>query len=194
MTSLDIGVDLDGCVYQFTAALRAWVHLTRGTPFDRLPDPVTWTGYVDQWGLSTSEFLDCYREAIRGGVMFRIGVPYPGAVAALQELHASGHRLHIVTDRLLPGVEDIAKQSTLEWLAANKAPYDSITFSSDKTAATMDLFLEDRVENYLAIAKTGGFPVMMDRPYNAALPARRVADWPAFVSLANARALELEAS
>lgn len=192
MVPLDIGLDADGCFYQFTPPLRAWTHLELGVPFDELPDPVTWTGYTDpdQWNLSKEEFLQMYRESVRAGVMFRRGAPYPGSVEVLQRLHACGHRLHIVTDRLVPGAEKEAVESTNAWLTEKEIPYDSLRFSPDKTDPPMDLFLEDRNENYDAIEAAGGFPILMDRPYNASHPGRRVYSWEDFGALVEAIATE----
>lgn len=194
MRTLDVGVDMDGCVYNFTAALRCWVHLSTGRPFDTLPDPVTWTGYVDQWGLSPDEFRTCFRDAINAGIMFRHGIAYPGAIEALWDLRAAGHRLHIVTDRLLPGAEDAAVANTKAWLAEHNVPFDTLRFGHDKTAVAMDCFIEDRPENHDALAGAGGYPVLMDRPYNASHPARRVRDWAEFVAVVDALARSAEAA
>lgn len=174
-----IGIDLDGCCYDFASALRTWLVSRHGYRPQDLPDAEVWDFFKDQWGLSTSDFLAYCAEGVDAGVLFRHGAPFPGAVDALAALKGTGHTLHVVTNRSF-GSRSV--ENTAGWLGEHGIPYHSLTFAADKTTVRTDAFIEDNVENYQALDAIGVRVFLMDRPWNRHLVnARRVASWWDFV-------------
>lgn len=190
LRTLDVGVDLDDVVYSFVGALRTVVHTRTGRPLASMPEPTCWDFHAVDWGMPLEEFLDHFAAGINSGIIFGTGEPLPGAIEGMRQLSDAGHRLHIVTDRGAPGDPAIAHASTRAWLADVQAPYTSLTFSRDKTVAgDLDIFIDDRVENYVALEAAGMNPVLMHRPHNAHYAgARRVRSWPEFVARVDALA------
>lgn len=176
-----IGLDLDGVVYDWVASMAAAAQQLWGREASALPPARTWDFWRDQWGFSLDEFLTLYREGVRAGVVFTHGGPYPGAREAVAQMRADGHTVHVVTDRGLPDIAELSQQATFTWLEQHGMAVDSVTFAADKTVVPTDVFIEDRVENYIHLDEAGSHPVLIDRPYNLHLPdARRVPDLPAF--------------
>lgn len=173
----DIGVDLDGVMYNFAGALSRYAE-QRGlfgpgdTP-DHDEDVDSYNFWKDEWGWQLSQFMEVTREGIEAGHVFRRGDPYPDAVAGFQAMQAAGHRLHVITDRRWPGAEDEAEQSTRDWLEQNGIRPDSITFTKDKTAI-LDVaenpdtaaFIEDLAKNAEALDQAGVETWLVDRPWN----------------------------
>ena len=142
-----VGIDLDHVVYPFTDVVAHYVHEATGRPLDELGPSTRWEFYVD-WGYSLDEFLRLFAEGVDAGCIFGRGGPLPGAVPALRTLKALGHSLHVVTDR---SVGRCSQASTEAWLAEHHVPYDSVTYTSDKTVVRTEVFIDDRPENVLAL-------------------------------------------
>lgn len=186
--TLDIGVDLDGVAYRFVDALRGYIHAATGRPVESMPTAQSWNFYKDQWAMSSAEFLEHFRNGINDGVIFAIGAPYPGTVEALGRIAEDGHRIHIVTARMIAGAEAAARANTRRWLADWNIPHHSLVFSDDKTSVRTDVFLEDAPHNYDALDAAGVEVWLMHRRWNAQHPGRRVADWDSFVEVVAAAA------
>lgn len=170
-----VGIDLDGCVYNFIAALRNY-RVSKGIPFESMPEPQSWEMWRD-WGMSKEEFSQSMAEAEAVG-LFHQGEAYDGAIEALQQLKADGHSLHIITHRWRPH----AQTSTIGWLAVNEVPYDTLTFAENKGGYPVDLCIEDNIDNARAIEACGITCVLMSRPWNESeywYP--RVSSWPEFL-------------
>jgi hypothetical protein len=178
--TFDVGLDLDGCSYDFYNAFVTYAteHRDLIVPVDNTTDepatpPAVWAFYQD-WGWTFGQFMDIFRHGIADGYLFRTGTPLAGAIEGWQLLAASGHRLHVITDRGLPGIEEIAHESTRLWLKEYELPYDTLTFSPDKTRIlefaddiTRTAFIEDRVDNRDAIAAAGvPYAYLLRQPYN----------------------------
>lgn len=176
----DVGIDLDGCVYDFIDAIRKEVclnypHLDPSTPAE------SWTFY-ERWGLSHDVFLNVYATSVKEGRVLWEGEPYPGTVEAWQRLADAGHRIHVITDRRPAGAVADAQRATISWLAQHGLNYSSITFSPDKTlirhlASHEDrvVFVDDKAENFRALQSTGINAFLMDRPWNQHAEGPRVA-------------------
>ena len=170
---MKIAIDLDGCVYDYVAALRGHF-AAHGVEF--MPDPDRYEIW-DCWNIDKERYLQIVRQAEFEG-LFHQGQPYPGAIEALQQLKKAGHSIHIITHRMNPH----AQTSTVGWLASNDVPCDTLTFTEDKSGYPVDICIEDNIENANAIV-AGGVPcVLMDRPWNAQFEWKpRVSTWPQFV-------------
>jgi hypothetical protein len=186
--SLDIGVDLDGVCYDFSAALRRWLQ-GRGRPPGSMPPPTRWDFYTEQWGMSLPEFLAACNEATDAGFLFADGAPEPGTVMTLRRFADSGHRVHIITDRMF-GKGGSAEANTRRWLAAHRIPFSSLTFSPDKTVVRVDTAIDDKPGNYEALDAVGHLPYLRSRPWNEGHPARRVGSWAEFEAVVDCLAWE----
>lgn len=169
---MKIGIDLDGVCYDFAASVRRYMEDTQ-CDTTQCSEALRWEFYED-WGMSLGEFLDCFSKGVNTGTIFWYGDPHPGTREALQTLREYGHTLHIITDRSI-GSPGIAAYSTLRWLAEHNIPYDTITFSKDKTVVPTDFMIDDKLENYDELDGVGCEVWLFDRPWNQAPgPRRRV--------------------
>jgi len=175
----DVGIDLDGCVYDFVSAIRKEIFLNH-PHLDPSSEAKSWTFY-EQWGLSTDEFLGIYSEGVKSQRVLWQGKPIAGSIEGWHQLADAGHRIHIITDRRPPGAEREAQEATLAWLAQHNLPYDSLTFSPDKTLIRAlshhpekVVFVDDKRENHDALTSAGIHSFLMDRPWNQSVLGERV--------------------
>jgi 5'(3')-deoxyribonucleotidase len=158
-----IGFDLDGVLYDFVNALRVYMVHHRGYPAYRLGASTSWNFFKDNWGMTTDEFLSIYEDGVNAGVVFTHGNIEEGAIDLLHSLREHGHTVHIVTHRTIGSK---AQQATVDWLSREGFEWDSLTFSEDKTIIKTDIFIEDKVENFLDLEESGVRSFIMDRAWN----------------------------
>lgn len=168
---LDIGVDIDGVLYPFVAALRTHIANRTNVPLERLGEPTEWD-FAEQWGMTSSELAAWMHDGVETGDLLLAGGTYPGAAEALRRLRQAGHRIHLITNRgwLAPSNPGKAEDRTRNWLAANDMEYETLTFSPDKTSVRTDVFIEDRPKNFLALRQAGVDAYLRDHPFNADTP------------------------
>lgn len=157
-----VGIDLDGVCYDFAHSLRMYLDSLGGLP--DYPDPVRWEFYED-WGLDLTGFLQLCHDGVDAGVIFSYGEPHPGTAEAFAKIKAAGHTIHIVTDRSF-GKAGASEGATRAWLDIHELPFDSLTFSADKTVVNLDYMVDDKPENYAALKAAGVQVYLMDRPWN----------------------------
>lgn len=185
-SSLNIGLDIDGVLYPFAEVFTAWAEYRLKLPTGSLPLPRSWHFYADQWGLRTEDFLDLYRQGVEAGVVFSIGRPLPGALAAVRALADAGHRIHYVSARAIPGVgHGLARERTEQWLTTWGFPMTgSLTIADDKSSVPTDVFLDDAPHNHDELLSAGHpCPVIWAQPWNEEHPGRRVTSWDEFLTL-----------
>ena len=171
---MKIGIDLDGCVYDYVGALRHYFAATSGVDPASVPPVTQWEIWAC-WGITEREFWQLAADAITEGEVFLSGDACPGAIEALFDLVERGHELHVVTARRR---ELDAISQTIYWLQQWNVPFKSISFSSDKTLLQLDAFVEDNLDNAKAIDAADGFAILLDRPWNAdPFFVGRAADW-----------------
>lgn len=186
---LRVGLDLDGVCYDFVDSLRTYLVTRRGYDRTTLPDATRWEFFLD-WGLTLQQFLDACHAGVDAGIIFRHGNPFAGVLAACRKIAAAGHEIHIVTDRS-QGTGTSAVDATRWWLAHHGLVHHTLTISRDKTTVPADLFIEDRVENYLALRAAGVDAYLLTRPWNAQLTdAHRVENLEEFAEVVIARAAD----
>lgn len=172
---MKIGVDCDGILYDFVASLQHFLTKYRGWSRFDLPDALSWNFWDDQWSMTLEEFLDYCADGVDSGVVFKWGDPEVHSVEVLEALREDGHTLHVVTNRSF-GSRSV--ENTESWLVEHGVPFDTLTFSKDKTVVPVDIFIEDNVDNYNALVDAGVCAVMFDRPWNQDKEdAHRVYDW-----------------
>lgn len=159
-----IGIDLDGVCYDFAASFRHYLHNHQGFPSWWNPQATRWEFYED-WGFSLDQFLDFFHRGVDAGVIFTHGRPYTNTREAFQRIKTAGHSIHIVTDRSMgkPGASEAA---TRAWLDRYDLPFDSLTFSADKTVVRLDMMIDDKLSNYDALKAAGVDARLLTRPWN----------------------------
>lgn len=160
-----IGIDLDGVCYNFSASVREYLRGAAQSYGDgEYPDPTRWEFYED-WGLNLSQFLDVCHEGVDAGVIFTHGEPYPHVTEAFMRIKAAGHSIHIVTDRSF-GTGGASEGATRAWLDKHDLPFDSLTFTSDKTVVNLDAMVDDKPANYYALTEAGVPTWLLTRTWN----------------------------
>ena len=160
-----VGIDLDGVCYDFAAAVREYLCNTVGSHDpDICTDPTRWEFYED-WGLNLPAFLDAFHAGVNAGVIFTHGHPFPNVQEAFKRIADAGHSIHIVTDRSMgePGASEAA---TAAWLHRHGLPFDSLTFSPDKTVVNLDVMVDDKLANYDALVGAGVDAYLLTRAWN----------------------------
>lgn len=171
-----VGVDLDGVCYNFAASVREYLcNVAQSHNLTACPEPVRWEFYED-WGLDLAAFLETCHAGVDSRTIFTHGDPYPNTHEAFRWIKAAGHSIHIVTDRAF-GSGGAAEAATRAWLDRHDLPFDSLTFSADKTVVHLDHMVDDKPENYHALTEAGVDAHLLTRAWNQHVEgAKRVLD------------------
>lgn len=163
---LRVGIDLDGVLYDFAASFRRYLVASGQILEGVLPDeePGRWSFYED-WGFSLDEFIKLCNDGVDAGYVFR-GPTRPHAVESVRRIKDMGHSVHIITDRKFGSDPVNSEIATKHWLDEHGIPYDTLTFSADKTCVPTDCFVEDKLENYDALREAGVAAFLVSRPWN----------------------------
>lgn len=157
-----IGLDFDDVIYPwFDTAhlLSSYAGITNGIA------PTSWAPYED-YGCTMQAWHDVLSDGAITGALYRAD-PIPGAIEAMHQLKAAGHTLHIVTARGLLTNGHLIQKHTVDYILDRGIPHDSLTFSKDKTIASVRWFLDDNIDNvrsFRPFASTT--PVLVVKPWN----------------------------
>ena len=159
--SLRVGVDLDNVVYNFTKKACEAV-LREGFVISSEPD--CWDWFLPS-GLTRERFLEIISDSVDDLQFFWKGDMLDNAADHISRLREAGHEIHIVTYRDY-GKIYTAEQATRYWLNTKGVEFDSLTFSQDKTVVSVDVFIEDNLDNYDALEAAGTKAYLVNRTYN----------------------------
>lgn len=154
--------DIDDVLYPCVQEIREYL-ITRGHSRQSLEITNGWDLH-EQWGIPFDDLWLKINQGVADGVIFLKGEPFAGTKDAMDELKEDGHTIHLVTARNA-GPSGLAEKHTVEWLTHYDLPYDSLTFSSDKTIVHAAYALDDRVENVEAL-NVNSLAFLMDQPWN----------------------------
>ena len=144
------GVDLDGVVGDFYAAIRLVAAEWLGKDVAEL-DPEVRYGLAE-WGFTGESYPAMHRFAVTQRGLFRELEPLPGAAATLRRLSDADVYIRIITHRLfIPHFHLEAVQQTVEWLDYYGIPYRDLCFTGDKVAVGADMYVEDTAHNVEAL-------------------------------------------
>ena len=180
-----VGLDLDGVVFDFVGNFTNYVRSIGKETGDTLK----WNFY-HEWGMSDSDFERIYANGIREKKILYSGKPIEECASNLRRLRNSGCVFHVVTDRSVPGVVEQSHKSTRRWLKRNGIPYNTVTFTGNKTSVLpLDAFVEDNAKNAKALLDAGCKNVaLMSRPWNETFEDERwtrVKNWSEFETWLN---------
>lgn len=167
---MKVGFDCDGVLYDFADSVRQYLIERYGWPLTAFTPPVRW-GFYEDWGLSLDDFLAICNDGVNYGVIFNYGEPHFGSFEAIREVREAGHSTHLITDRSFGWPGQAAKQ-TYGWLHRHGLVFDSVTFTSDKTIAAVDMMIDDKIENYDVLDNSCDV-YLLDRPWNQDDGSRR---------------------
>ncbi|STC69789.1 5' nucleotidase, NT5C type [Corynebacterium pilosum] len=174
-----VGVDLDGVVADYTAAIRPYVAQHKGVSPDDLPDPTTYNLVKAGWGIENgAEYLQIHRAAVKDGLYVNMPA-IDGAAEAMRKLSDAGAHIRVVTHRLIMGGSHRrVVTDTAEWLDAHDIPYMSLCFTGLKDSVAAHVYLEDSPTNIEALRKEGYTTIVYDQLYNREVPGPRISKWP----------------
>lgn len=162
-----IGYDLDGVGFDFAdSVVRYLKHIGHDKLFDMegYREASHWYFYRD-WRMTDEQFVKYCHDGADAGFIFCGGIR-EGFYNATWATHDLGHTNHIVTDRSFGTTPEVSEKNTLVWLASHMIPYDTITFSADKTVVPVDIFIEDKLQNYDALTAAGTECWLINRLWN----------------------------
>lgn len=161
-----IGIDLDGCLYDFGNSVRRYLDsIGREYGFkDGKPEPHCWDFY-EYWHMTTAEFVQLCDDGVEAGYIFS-GEIRPNAIESVRRISDLGHEIIIITDRKFGKTPASSERATTEWLAQHGIEYDELVFSADKTVVRTDMFVEDKLTNYDALVNAGVDAYLITRDWN----------------------------
>lgn len=141
------GVDLDGVVADFYAALRPIAAEWFGVDPASLPTDVRYG--VPEWGISSEEeYRRLHRFAVTRRDLFLKLPPMKRAPAVLRRLSDREIHIRIITHRLyINFFHREAASQTIEWLENHGIPYRDLCLMEEKAAVGADLYVEDAPTN-----------------------------------------------
>lgn len=173
---LIVGFDLDGVLYDFGASVVRYLK-SKGLSYSFTgEEPCCWDFYK-HWDMPLEYFIDVCNEGADAGYIFS-GPARPNARHIVQSVRDAGNYIVIITDRKFGTTPKVSEEATRQWLWSHQIPYDELIFSSDKTIRPTHIFIEDKLENYDALAETYTKPVLVSRPWNATEDERVRIDTP----------------
>lgn len=161
-----IGCDSDGCIDTFgdgvneALVARGLGHLWKSGP----TKGAIWNFYED-WGWTFAQFKELVDWGVDNGYIFS-GHWRDGAIEALGRIARMGHEIIIVTDRSWGSTPESSHRATIDAFQRAGIEYDELHFTADKTSVSVDVMVEDRLDNYDALVAAGTPTFLINRPWN----------------------------
>ena len=157
---MKLGIDLDGVVSDYQTYFLESFNERFGTNYI-LQD---WKDYsFIPEGFTKEAFWKMIEEHAKIGA-WRYLSPIEGAIEGITTL-SQHNSIHLISHKL-----EEAKADTITWLSEHKIPYDSISFTLDKSRMAyilgIDIMIEDSYKNAVEVASTGIETLLFDRPWN----------------------------
>ncbi len=157
MTRPQVGLDLDGFVYQFDKT--AQYMIARRMGYERREE-LAWD-HNEYWRGVPGEQWDWLWLPENSDRLYRHGHLYRGAIEFVAELDEIAD-ITAVTTR-----PEYTAGVTREWLSFHfPSVYIPLRIMQDKGKARVDFLLDDWDKNTDAIRKAGGKGILLDRPWN----------------------------
>lgn len=165
---LVFNVDSDGVVYDWHGFMTPYLEEAFGKPVERWD---TWD-MAEQMGVTKKEFYKVFDQAVGDGC-FRNGVAIPGAIEGLNTLIDAGHRVRIVTNKILSGVNKthMAIVDMVTWYTwhdlTDKVEFVLTGSKWGKSGYPADVVIDDKPD----LAWAQGYPtvnILFDQPWNQA--------------------------
>ncbi len=154
-----IALDLDGCVYNYSATAVYLLNHYRGYSLN-WEETNSWDWLEKQIKISDWDWLWC--SGLRQG-LFRYGSLIKGAAEGVKELAKMG-KIVVVTSRPANAVQD-----TLDWLSFMKFPVvelHMLEHGEDKSKVKPDIAIDDNPTQLMNYNKAGIPTIIFDQLYN----------------------------
>jgi beta-phosphoglucomutase-like phosphatase (HAD superfamily) len=176
-SSFILGVDLDGVVGDFYAALKNIAAEWLDKPVDALTGEVSYG--LKEWGLDAyGGYERLHRFAVTQRNLYRDMPPIADAPAILRKLSVRGIRIRIITHRLfIKYFHKPTIMQTVEWLDHWDIPYWDLCFMKDKGAVGAHVYIDDSPANVLNLRAAGCHTIVFGNSTNRDLDDPRAANW-----------------
>jgi 5'(3')-deoxyribonucleotidase len=169
--SLVINVDSDGVVYDWHGYMVPFLSDALGVELDR--------NQFTEWDLakavqvSKAKFYELFEQAVNKGA-FRKGEPLPGAIEGLKKLMADGHRVRIVTSKILRNelLSEWAMVDTVTWYYGIQCLHGLelvFTSGSRKVDYKADVVIDDKPD--FGWVQDEAYNLLFDQPWNRSVTA-----------------------
>jgi uncharacterized HAD superfamily protein len=162
-----IGVDVDGVLYHWERTARYMLRRKLGDEGRRIPEDLyhpsdSWNAI--QHSIEDEDWRWLWKEGVEQG-LFRYGHVVGGSLEGLNELEERGE-IVIVTSRPKHAVKD-----TIAWLSLmtdkiNVRGIHILGTRENKSAAPIDVLIDDALHNVRDMAEAGKPSVLFDQPWN----------------------------
>jgi hypothetical protein len=122
------------------------------------------------YGITREEWFSALEPATLSGALYA-GEPSPGVIESLRNLQGEGHTIHLATARGWLPHGAIIKAHTARWLYEWGVPYDSLSFTRDKTILDGDVWVDDSPKNYDAVWNRANVCYLVSQPWNMSVDA-----------------------
>ena len=176
-SSFIFGVDLDGVVGDFYAAMRKVAADWLGKPIESLTTDVSFG--LEEWGLEEyGGYQRLHRFAITQRNLFRDMEPIKDAPAVLRKLSNKQIRIRIITHRLfLKYYHRTTITQTVDWLDSWDIPYWDLCFMADKGAVGAHVYIDDAPANIKRLREQGCNTIVFSNSTNQGIPGPRADNW-----------------
>lgn len=160
----DVGVDLDGVLFDFSRAVVDTFSKVLGPG---LPYPSKWEFYED-WGLTAGEFYELLDTLTIDEELFDSYPPIAHTAEGWSDLKSQGVRIHIITHRSM-----VATTQTMRWLERYRLVPDTIHFTGKKAqvlsaiSERRAIAIDDHYEQHLNYQDHGILSFLFDQPWNS---------------------------
>lgn len=170
-----IGVDIDGVV---SDSYKAWVKEMNRHFGTNILELKNYDMHLD-FGVSWEEMGKYFKDNVE--YLFTIPNPVVGAKEGLERLFRDGHEVVYITAR-----SQDEEVFTIRWLDKYEIPYEQILFTDFGSKVDhalqweLELFIEDFMDNAIAISEAGVPVLLLDASYNQGECSSRIIrcdDW-----------------
>lgn len=135
------------------------------------PTPYSLWNYFEEWThedgtpWTYAEWKEIVDWGVDNGYIFT-GHWRPCALESLRRVAQMGHEIIIITDRFFGSDPENSHKATIEAYARAGIEYDELHFTANKNSVDVDLFVEDRIENYDPLVEAGVPTWLINRAWN----------------------------
>lgn len=168
----DVGIDLDGVMYDFATVFRSYAQDRMGK---ELSAPTKWDFYKE-WGMTDEQFNQWLEEGVKNLRLFNYLRPMHNTLEGWQLLRDNKLNIHVLTHR-----HPHSYEQTVQWLMKYDLIPNSLHFGTNKTILkTLALdecaAIDDMPQYYDSYNNIGVLSFFRTQPWNDTRKGRRVSD------------------
>lgn len=161
-----VGFDSDGVLDNFgegvknTLEVKGLGHLWKSGPIKK-----SYWNFYEDWGWTFPQFKELVDWGVDNGYIFT-GHWRDNAVESVRRVAELGHEIIIITDRGFGSDPRNSQRNTIEAYRNAGIEYDELHFTADKTSVSVDVMVEDKLQNYDALVANGTPTYLINRAWN----------------------------